>query len=309
VSGKRPRNADYIYEADIQPFDFVAGFHRVMRYLKTHFSKAKQHRIARALAAWRPSLITNTKDLSVKDLAFMERIFQRKLYAYINPGNGFVHSYGTPTLLLRRDGTVAWASKEFTILTSWRNSVLIGKEANLNVNTGGASGANTAPGSAVRTREGSPAKEEGKEMVRGGVLLMELMDQDSVVEWYEDFARLAFNDPWGNSVRQVKLLKYRTREDVLGGANEAKEESPPAAVGKKDGQIGGEAQVKTLGEKEGLVDCMCIWKIDRDTFEVPMLIIMNVSTTHDGHAERGWGADGFAVPSYHRTIAVVMVAR
>lgn len=296
ASGKRPRNADYIYEADIQPFDFVAGFHRVMRYLKTHFSKAKQHRIARALAAWRPSLITNTKDLSVKDLAFMERIFQRKLYAYINPVNGFVHSYGTPTLLLRRDGTVAWASKEFTILTGWRNSVLIGKEQNLNVNTGGASGANTAPGSApgsaVRTREGSPTKEgemPGKELVRGGVLLMELMDQDSVVEWYEDFARLAFNDPWGNSVRQVKLLKYRTREDVLGGANEAgkrEEESPPAGKRDgKDGQIGGEAQVKTLGEKEGLVDCMCIWKIDRDTFEVPMLIIMNVSTTNDGRED------------------------
>lgn len=285
ASGKRPRNADYIYEADIQPFDFVAGFHRVMRYLKTHFSKAKQHRIARALAAWRPSLITNTKDLSVKDLCFMETIFQRKLYAYINPVNGFVHAYGTPTLLLRRDGTVAWASKEFTILTGWRNSVLIGKEPNLNVNTGGASGANTAPGSgpgsAVRTREGSP--KDGEQIKVGGVLLMELMDQDSVVEWYEDFARLAFNDPWGNSVRPVKLLKYRTKEDVLGmeaGKGEDSVSEVPTVVKNagREGQIGGEHQFKTLGEKEGLVDCMCIWKIDRDTFEVPMLIIMNVST-------------------------------
>ena len=62
-------------------------------------------------------------------------------------------------------------------------------------------------------------------------------------------------------------------------ANVEKGESPSrdrkTLVG--DGGIGGEAGINRLGEKEGVVDCMYIWNVRRDIFEVPMLIVMNVS--------------------------------
>lgn len=292
-SRKRPHNADYIYKAVNQPYSYTQGFHRLLGYIRTHFSKAKQHRIQKAVSAFRPSLIEFSKNLTNDDLIFMEQGFQRKLYEYVNPVSGFINQYGTPTLLLRRDGSVAAASKEFMILTGWAKNVLTGKEPNLNVNTGGASGASTAPGSApgsaVRTREGSPKGdgEVGKDGVADGkkaapshhsVLIVELFDQDSVVEFYEDFAQLAFNDSHGYVYRRGKLLKYRTKEDMMNIEGAMKREDSPTRVKKEvSGMIGGEAGFNRLGEKEGVVDCTYCWCVDRDIFGIPMLLSMNVS--------------------------------
>ena len=313
-SRKRPHDADYIYESTTQAYSYTTGFHRLLHYIVHRFGSAKRVRIAKALAAIRPSLITFSQRLTGRDLVFMEVSVQRKLFEYVE----FINAYGTPTLITRRDGVVIAASKEFMILTGWRREVLLGKEPNLNVNLGGGSGATTAPGSgnvsAVRTREGSPKGAGGSadDTIKDGkdglltksphenqpVLIAELMDQDSVVEFYEDYAKLAFNDPAGHACRRGKLLKYRSKEDVLNATQQQQQQQQPQpqqqrAGGehedhphkereardreRKDGGIAGEAGINRLGEKEGMVDCMYIWNVRRDIFEVPMLIVMNVS--------------------------------
>jgi hypothetical protein len=46
----------------------------------------------------------------------------------------------------------------------------------------------------------------------------------------------------------------------------------------EEGRISSEAEMNRLGSKEGMVDVMYCWNVRRDVFEVPMLIVMNVST-------------------------------
>lgn len=45
---------------------------------------------------------------------------------------------------------------------------------------------------------------------------------------------------------------------------------------KKDG-IAGEKGMQNLGFKDGKVDCTYCWTVKRDVFDIPMLIVMNVS--------------------------------
>ena len=188
-----------------------------------------------------------------------------------------------------------------------------------------------------------------------------LLDDDSVIEFYEDFARLAFGDSRGGVTTRCKLLKYKSREDLgpsvgVGsrgaGAGAIRRESGggveesgvPAAtatkstgavvgdgvssgasVGAKAGVkrkrplapalpsagatagggsvgggglskgggggagptgviagpetkgIAGEAGIDELGDREGKVECCCCWTVKRDLFDLPMMIVMNVS--------------------------------
>jgi len=234
------------------------------------------------------------------------------LYEYVD----FINSYGTPTVITRRDGAIVAASKEFSILTGWSKGVLLGKEPNLNVNSGGASGASTGGlSSASRTRLSSVEEERpgrngesvGKEAATTlqPALMAEIMDQDSVVQFYEDYAKLAFGDPRGFGIRRGKLLKYKTKEDIA--ASDAEANRPPileqhahsrnpsisaneqkrkrassikhepgvVKMEGSEGRISGEAAINRLGEKEGMVDVMYCWNVRRDVFEVPMLIVMN----------------------------------
>jgi hypothetical protein len=300
---KRPFDADTIYDNVKQPYAYTAGFHRLFNFISRRFSSEKRLRIAKAVSAIRPSLITFSQSLTNRDLVFMEISVQRKLYEYVD----FINSYGTPTIITRRDGAIVAASKEFAILTGWSKGVLLGKEPNLNINTGGASGASTAPGSASRTRLPS-AEEEGKNTTSNDtsqlnnqgqpVLLAEVMDQDSVVRFYEEYAKLAFGDPRGFGLQSGRLLKYKTKEQVekeaadkAAAANDKKRKRAGSTKGEamikvEDSRISSEAGFNKLGEKEGMVDVMCCWNVRRDVFEVPMLIVMNVSTALPINARR-----------------------
>lgn len=299
---KRRRDASAIYESVKQPYPYTTGFHSLTAFLQSRFSPQKKMRIAKALASIRPSFISCTGSLNRDDLIFMEKCFQRTLWEY----EDFINAYGTPTIICRRTGEVAAVSKEFSILTGWRKDVLLGKEANLNVNTGGASsggasanqtGNNSRGPTGVNTPARVPSAEEngaGAPARPQPVFLAELLDDDSVIQFYEDFAKLAFGDSRGSVMAPCKLLKYKTKEDVVGsgleeqlgagagsgrgdvnGAGGAKP-NKPAAV-KMENAVAGEAGMTALGDREGKVDCMCCWSVKRDVFEVPMLIVMNVS--------------------------------
>ncbi|KAI9718793.1 MAG: hypothetical protein M1812_003967 [Candelaria pacifica] len=307
VLGKRPRDPSAIYETVKQPYSYTTGFHGLTAFLQRRFSAAKTLRIAKSLASIRPSFISCTKTLNRDDLIFMEKCFQRTLWEY----EDFINACGTPTIVCRRTGEVAAVGKEFSILTGWKKDVLLGKEANLNVNTGGTSGNAPSTGASSRGGPNTPRNPDGTKSEEGGnsrpqpVFLAELLDDESVIAFYEDFARLAFGDSRGSVTTRCKLLKYKTKEDrtlaaaTEGGNVKTEEREGDATVGMKrqksaqqhkqrnngkkvagaapngGSEISGEAGMNQLGIRDGKVDCTYCWTVKRDVFDIPMLIVMN----------------------------------
>lgn len=136
----------------------------------------------------------------------MEKCFQRTLWEY----EDFINACGTPTIVCRRTGEVAAVGKEFSILTGWSKEVLLGKAPNLNVNTGGSSG---QPGTGASSRGGYNTPRVSDDSRSQPVFLAELLDDESAIEFYEDFARLAFGDSRGSVTTHCKLLTYKTMDD------------------------------------------------------------------------------------------------
>ena len=328
---KRPRDPSSIYTTVTAPYPYTSGFHSLIAYLQRRFaaSPSKTLNIAKSLASIRPSFIATTKTLNRDDLIFMEKCFQRTLWEY----EGFIEGVGTPTIVARRTGEVAAVGKEFSILTGWKKEVLLGREPNLNVNRGGAasesatgSGANTGGRTTGRNTPSQrnlvapPLPEDGDADGKRSqpVFLAELLDDESVVEFYEGFARLAFGDSRGSVMGRGKLLKYRTKEDVI--AQDLKDEAgvrgfggdlkmedaqhqhqhpqPPPSAGVKrmsSGMVRQQRELKRggianeremgqrLGERDGKVECTICWTVKRDVFDIPMLIVMNVGILCLGH--------------------------
>lgn len=310
ASRKRRLDASSIYKSVKQPYSYTTGFHSLTAFLQRRFSPQKTLRIAKALASIRPSFISCTKSLNRDDLVFMEKCFQRTLWEY----EDFINAYGTPTIICRRTGEVAAVSKEFSLLTGWRRDVLLGKEPNLNVNTGGTPySQQDAPGSrggqstpcppnASIPAASEPDSSQSQQQLQP-VFLAELLDDDSVIRFYEDFAKLAFGDSRGSVMAPCKLLSYRTKDDIECGTDgtqpdsnansgHGRDASPLVNGGKDSGHRQGPSQpdasqgadrissdsvMTALGKRDGKVDCMYCWTVKRDVFQVPMLIVMNVS--------------------------------
>lgn len=295
---KRPRDPSSIYDSVKSPYSYTTGFHGLTAFLQRRFSPPKTLRIAKALASIRPSFISCTKTLNRDDLIFMEKCFQRTLWEYEN----FINACGTPTIVCRRTGEVAAVGKEFSILTGWKKDILLGKEANLNVNTGGTSG-NPSTGASSRggfntprIPDGSRADGSDGNLRPQPVFLAELLDDDSVIEFYEDFARLAFGDSRGSVTTRCKLLKYKTKDDP--SMNHDDDDTTRDSDIDNDSQtynkargasgngnlklngkssIAGETRMNQFGVQDGKVECSYCWTVKRDVFDIPMLIVMNVS--------------------------------
>jgi len=286
VLGKRGRDPSSIYETVNEPYSYTTGFHGLTAFLQRRFSANKTLRIAKSLASIRPSFISCTKGLTRQDLIFMEKCFQRTLFEY----EDFMLNCCTPTLVCRRTGEVAAVNKEFTLLTGWKKDVLLGNEANLNVNNGSSdggtsSGGNTGRGGLTtpRIRTLSLASVPGNEAKPQPVFLAELLDDDSVIEFYEDFAKLAFGDSRGSVTTRCKLLKYQPKvatdsSDIRDeGKNKRKEVTGGiGGMGNRVREIDGEHGIGRL-ERDGKMDCSYCWTVKRDVFDIPMLIVMNVS--------------------------------
>lgn len=310
VLGKRTRDPSYIYETVKEPFPYVQSFHRVIKMLKARFSKEKVTRIAKAMGAIRPSFISCTKTLNRADLVFMEKSFQRAMFEY----EEFMHQCSSPALVCRRTGEVAGVNKEFTALTGWTKDVLLGKETNLNINMGAMLGSSDSatgkPGATPVLDSLDAAKPaEGQQQP---VFLFELLDDDSVIDFYEDYAQLAFNNSRGKVVKKCRLLKYRTKESIE-GAGDVQEPTPQkdfrsSILSNRVAKIDGEHGISRL-EKGGKLECTYTWVIKRDTFDIPMIIIINVSLCPFGvvcDAGTDWWRRQF-LPSYwkdHNQLAV-----
>jgi len=300
-SRKRARDTSDIYSSVQAPYSYTQGFHALTAFLQRRFPPKKTLRIAKALATIRPSFIACNKSLSHDDLIFMEKCFQRTLCEY----EDFVNHYGTPTVICRRTGEIAAVSKEFSLVTGWRRDVLLGKEPNLNINTGGNHASSSSSSAGTQTgassRGAATPRIPNVEIDPGRpqpVFLAELLDEDSVVQFYEDFAELAFGASRTSVIgSSCSLVKYRTKEDPGWGPNDhladndaddddgskrnnkKPRDAAAAAVGSKQESslIRGEAGMNALGERDGRVDCSMCWTVKRDVFDIPMLIVMNVS--------------------------------
>ncbi|KAI0483848.1 hypothetical protein F4859DRAFT_415537 [Xylaria cf. heliscus] len=273
----RRRDPSSIYETVKEPYPYLTGFHNLINFVKRRFSPNKSLRIAKSLASIRPSFMACMRNLNTQDLIFMEKCFQRTLFE-IEDHMGHCPA---PTIVCRRTGEVTAVNKEFIALTGWTKNVLLGKEPNLNVNlglSGSESGSLTGKSELttprLKTLQPDPIKTS--EGTAQSVFIAEFMDDDSVIQFYEDFAQLAFGNSRGKVTRRCRLLKYRTKE-----MNEAlvNEESPQKHVrnsilSNRVTKIDGEHGIARLG-KDGKIDCTYCWTIKRDMFDIPMLIVMN----------------------------------
>lgn len=187
------KEPEEIYAKVIKPFSYTMGYHSLIAYLRKRFPKKLLVKMAESMAAYRPSFIACTNSLKEGDLIFMEQCFQRTLLTYDN----FIKVSGTPTIVWRRTGEIAYVGNEFCVLTGWAKEELIGNNRKF---------------------------------------IVELLDDKSVVEYFQLFLRIAFGDFLGATMTECSLI------------------TPKEGVKIRTG---------------------CIWTLKRDVFGIPMMIIGN----------------------------------
>ena len=277
ILNKTQRDSAKIYESVTEPYPYTDGFHNMIAVLRSRLPINKLLKIAMALGEIRPSFIACTKDLTREDLVFMEKCFQRTLVEF----DDFLQHCAAPTVVCRRSGEVVAANKEFTALTGWTKDVLVGKEPNRNVyfpsnsapasNDGDARSGATTPRpkkSILETNSGRPQP----------VFLAELMDDDTAVDFYRDYSSLAFEDSRGKVQRSGRVMKYQTQEMLDAKAAQGPQKDPRAGgiLSNRVTRIDGDLGISQI-EKDGKVHCSYCWTIKRDVFDIPMMIIINVS--------------------------------
>ena len=279
---RRNRKPSTVYEDVKQPYSYTAAFHRLAALIQRRFSPNRTAHIAKALAAIRPSFISCTMKLNKDDLVFMEKCLQRTLWEY----EDCISVTGTPTIISRRTGEVVAVGKEFSILTGWSSNVLLGREPNLNINQGGGDSSipSAAPGgTGASTRGGTNTpRNPGEVKTDTPVNIVDLLDDESVCDFFTDYAHLAFGDSRGSVTTPCTLLKYQTAtedraDDDLNDQVDSRLKRSRDLNSKKGQSVKGAVSMTQLGKADGKVDCMLCWSVKRDVFDIPMLCVMHVS--------------------------------
>jgi PAS domain-containing protein len=189
--GLRFKDSEDIYSKIGSPFSYTPGFHSLIRYLKQRFNRQDLIKMAKAMSSYRPSFIACTNTLKEDDLIFMEQCFQRTLLEY----DKFISTSGTPTIVWRRTGQIAYVSEEFCILTGWTKEELLNKVT----------------------------------------FIVELMDDPSVVEYFNLFSTIAYGDFRGATMAGCTLIT----------------------------------------QDRSTIKTTCMWTLKRDVFGIPMMIVGN----------------------------------
>ncbi|UKZ50172.1 hypothetical protein TrVGV298_004428 [Trichoderma virens] len=281
ILGKRQRDSASIYASVKEPYPYVAGFHNMISVLRNRLPLSKLWKIAQSLGEIRPSFISCTKDLTREDLIFMEKCFQRTLVEF----DDFLQHCCAPTIVCRRSGEVAAVNKEFAALTGWPKEVLLGKAPNRNIYTRSSDESTDDGDSLASSGQVTPAAKNQPMHANNNtnnvnarpqpVFLGELLDDDSLVEFYRDFAQLAFEDSRGKVQRSGRLMKYRTQEMLDAKEMLGPQRHPRTGIlSNRVTMIDSEHGISRI-EKDGKVDCTYCWTIKRDVFDIPMMIIIN----------------------------------
>ncbi len=266
---RRSRNPSTVYSMVTEPYSYTKAFHDLMALIRKRFSQKRTAHIAKALASIRPSFISSLTKLDDHDRVFMEKCLQRTLLEYEDN----LSLIGTPTILCRRTGEVVAVGEGFSILTGWRKAILLGKEPNLNVNKGG--DATNPPGTGASTTRGnnSPHIHDGAnpdDSQAKPVSIVDLLDDESACDFFDDYAHLAFGDSRGSVTTPCKLLKYKTNKDKGFDKTLDNTEVGSRLKRQRDARLPGEG-----GEDDDKVECMLCWSVKRDVFDIPMLFVMN----------------------------------
>lgn len=184
-----------VYSKVTAPFSYTDGHHGLLNYLRKRFANNNLIAVARSIAETRPSFIASCNSLDQEDLIFMEKCFQRTLLEY----NKILTTSGTPTVIWRRTGQVVASNREFCILTGWSHKHLLG--------TGDSS----------------------------DKYIVELMDDASVMTYFDLFSKLSFGDSQNFLTTQLNLIG-------------------------------------SLGDK---IKTICTLTVRRDVFDIPMMIVGN----------------------------------
>ena len=295
-SPPRP-NPTAIYQTIKHPYPYTEAFHRLFGQIRGRFNMKKLARIAQAFCKIRPSFLSSTLTLVREDLVFMEQIFQRSLLEY----QSYLDKLGTPTIVCRRTGEVAQTTQAFQMLAGWTSDVLLGQTPNLNINTDSSKsldssatstvptatakgGFNTPTAPRTPTEPGDGVRPVEAQVKRNSkraqpVFLAELLDEESVIRFYEDFARLAFADSKGSAEGRCDLLRYKTAEDESGqSSGKPKRKKPVVKMENGCSKVESQDGMKKLGAADGKVSCMYCWVVKRDVFNIPSLIVINVSS-------------------------------
>ena len=280
IPSRRHRNPSEVYNNVKHPYSYTAGFHSLTALIQGRFSPKKTAHIAKALAAIRPSFISCTMRLNRDDLIFMEKCLQRTLWGL----EEVISATGTPTIICRRTGEVVAAGKEFSILTGWSKDVLLGKAPNMNVNKGGETSGLPGTGASSRGGQNTPRAPESKS--DAPVNIVNLLDDESTCDFFDDYAHLAFGDSRGTVTTPCKLLKYQTAEDMR--LDDNIDDEVGSRLGQQSDTNFTKSQSKSgmqmLGQQDGKVECMLCWTVKRDVFDIPMLFVMNVSRPKEQHS-------------------------
>lgn len=192
--GLQFKEPEEIYSQVKSPFSYTTGFHLLVNYLRRRFDDDKTVlvKLAKSMAEYRPSFTAQVMSLKEEDLIFMEQCFQRTLLEY----NKYLSISGTPTIIWRRTGQIAYVSQEFVMLTGWTSEMLLSK----------------------------------------ATFIVELMDDLSVIRYFELFSKIAYGDTKGASTSDCNLVNPK---------------------------------------RDKLIRTKSIWTLKRDVFGIPMMIIGN----------------------------------
>jgi len=266
---RRSRNPSTVYNMVTEPYSYTKAFHDLMALIRKRFSQKRTAHIAKALASIRPSFISSLTKLDDDDRVFMEKCLQRTLLEYEDN----LSLTGTPTILCRRTGEVVAVGEGFTILTGWKKAVLLGKEPNLNINKGGNASCPPSTGASTSRGTNTPRLPDGStldDLRSKPVSIVDLLDDESACDFFDDYAHLAFGDSRGSVTTPCKLLRYKTTKD------KGVDKNLDSEVGSRLKRQRDANQSKKGGQEDDKVDCMLCWSVKRDVFDIPMLFVMNV---------------------------------
>ncbi|KAL7281705.1 hypothetical protein ACG7TL_005023 [Trametes sanguinea] len=161
-----------VYKSVTKGYDYTQGYHFLMKHISRRFEKNDILRIVRALAIVRPSFIALQMPMSEEDEVFVEKCFQRSLIEL----DKLVSFSGTPTVAWRRTGEICLVGPEFCMLTGWEKEELVGRRKYIY----------------EATDASAPAQ---------------LFENQSVVEYWENFANHAFENTTQSVYSHCVLLK------------------------------------------------------------------------------------------------------
>lgn len=266
---RRSRNPSTVYNMVTEPYSYTKAFHDLKALIRERFSQKRTAHIARALASIRPSFISSLTKLDDDDRVFMEKCLQRTLLEYEDN----LSLTGTPTILCRRTGEVVAVGEGFTILTGWRKAILLGREPNLNINKGGTASGPPSTGDSTSRGTDTPRLPDSSTLDDSRpkpVSIVDLLDDESACDFFDDYAHLAFGDSRGSVTTPCKFLRYKTAKD------KGFDKNLDSEVGSRFRKQRGADHPTRGGQEDYKVDCMLCWSVKRDVFDIPMLFIMNV---------------------------------